>query len=95
MPYVHAVVEELKTRKEECGEVETLYIGGGTPSQLTTEALLYLFDGIQEHVTLLPTAEITLDRTGACREDLRVYGQPAGPLRLLPGGLRIYDGVDV
>ena len=61
MPYVAAVVEELKTRKEECGEVETLYIGGGTPSQLTPEALLYLFDGIQEHVTLLPTAEITLE----------------------------------
>ena len=61
MPYVHAVVEELKMRKEECGEVETLYIGGGTPSQLTPEALLYLFDGIQEHVTLLPAAEITLE----------------------------------
>lgn len=61
MPYVHAVVEELKMRKEECGEVETLYIGGGTPSQLTPEALLYLFDGIQEHITLLPTAEITLE----------------------------------
>lgn len=61
MPYVAAVVEELKMRKEECGEVETLYIGGGTPSQLTPEALLYLFNGIQEHVTLLPTAEITLE----------------------------------
>ena len=61
MPYVAAVVEELKMRKEECGEVETLYIGGGTPSQLTPEALLYLFDGIQEHITLLPTAEITLE----------------------------------
>ena len=61
MPYVAAVVEELKMRKEECGEVETLYIGGGTPSQLTPEALLYLFDGRQEHVTLLPTAEITLE----------------------------------
>ena len=48
-------------RKEECGEVETLYIGGGTPSQLTQEALLFLFDGIQKTVPISPSAEITLE----------------------------------
>lgn len=61
MPYVRAVVEELKLRKEECGEVETLYIGGGTPSQLSGEALLYLFDGIQECVSISPNIEITIE----------------------------------
>ena len=61
MPYVRALVEELRMRKEECGEVETLYIGGGTPSQLSREALLYLFDGIQKTISISPSAEITLE----------------------------------
>ena len=61
IPYVHALVDELRMRKEECGEVETLYIGGGTPSQLTQEALLFLFDGIQKTVPISPSAEITLE----------------------------------
>ena len=61
MPYVRALVDELRMRKEECGEVETLYIGGGTPSQLSREALLYLFDGIKGCVPLSSNAEITLE----------------------------------
>ncbi|MBQ8051821.1 MAG: radical SAM family heme chaperone HemW [Bacteroidaceae bacterium] len=62
MPYVRALVEELRMRRAECGpQVETLYLGGGTPSQLSREALLKLFEGIRAHAALSPTAEITIE----------------------------------
>lgn len=42
--YVNAVCREIVLRKDECHEaVETVYIGGGTPSQLSDEQLRQLF----------------------------------------------------
>ena len=38
-----------------------MYIGGGTPSQLTGEALRRLFSSVCKQVTLAPDAEITIE----------------------------------
>lgn len=42
-------------------QIETIFIGGGTPSLLSIEALATLFDGIRQRVDLAATAEITLE----------------------------------
>lgn len=41
--------------------VDTLYIGGGTPSVLGAERLCALLDTIRSHAALLPDAEITVE----------------------------------
>ena len=42
-------------------QVDTLYIGGGTPSVLGAERLCTLLDTIHRHADLLPHAEITVE----------------------------------
>ena len=44
-PYVDALCKEMSFRGTDC-LFETIYLGGGTPSQLTTEQLSQLFDAI-------------------------------------------------
>ena len=43
--YVHALCQELDMRKDylEGEDIETIYLGGGTPSQLTQEELEEIF----------------------------------------------------
>ncbi len=61
--YISALCQELKERKsylkEEC--VQTIYFGGGTPSQLSEEDFQSIFRTIEEVYGLKGTQEITLE----------------------------------
>ena len=61
--YVHALVRELEMRKDYMGEeeIETIYLGGGTPSQLSQEELEEIFTYIYKVYKVTPDAEITLE----------------------------------
>ena len=61
--YVHALVRELEMRKDYMGEeeIETIYLGGGTPSQLSQEELEEIFAYIYKVYKVTPDAEITLE----------------------------------
>lgn len=61
--YVHALCHELEMRKEYLkGErVETIYFGGGTPSQLDEEDFKAIFKTIQRHYGMEYCREITLE----------------------------------
>ena len=60
---VAALCKELVMRQAEAAgtQLQTLYLGGGTPSILSNEELEQLFTTIRQHYTLSPTAEITLE----------------------------------
>ena len=61
--YVHALVRELEMRKDYVGneEIETIYLGGGTPSQLSQEELEEIFTYIYKVYKVTPDAEVTLE----------------------------------
>ena len=61
--YVHALVRELEMRKDYLGneEIETIYLGGGTPSQLSQEELEEIFTYIYKVYKVTPDAEVTLE----------------------------------
>ena len=61
--YVHALCKELELRKNylEEEEIETIYLGGGTPSQLTYEELKTIFSSIYNIYKVKEDAEITLE----------------------------------
>ncbi len=57
-----ALVRELVLQKDYLSEeINTIYLGGGTPSLLNREELDILFAAIRTHFTLAPHAEITLE----------------------------------
>lgn len=61
--YVQALCHELEMRKEYLKEekIETIYFGGGTPSQLEEEDFKQIFAVIQEQYGLEHCQEITLE----------------------------------
>lgn len=62
-PYVEAVVAEARLRRGElCGaQVKTLYLGGGTPSQLPLPLLSRLVDGLRQALDLSVVEEFTVE----------------------------------
>ncbi len=90
--YVNAVVEEINTlsRVEEfvCGEVfaDTLYIGGGTPSVLSGEALEKIITAAKKKFHIPESGEITVECNPASNmEVLLPYLKKAGANRISLG----------
>ena len=60
--YLAALDHEWRTRHAaSVFDLETLYLGGGTPSKLGADGVRRLMDGVRRHATLDTTAEITLE----------------------------------
>ena len=59
--YADALSAELCLRKDSAGELETVYIGGGTPSLMPEDFFKRLFSCIRENFTVSPYAEITVE----------------------------------
>lgn len=61
--YINAVLKEALLRRDELRQapVHTIYLGGGTPSQLSAEDLQRLFDGLNKLFDLSVAKEITLE----------------------------------
>ncbi len=59
--YLNALYEEMKLKKINNYQFDTLYIGGGTPSSLTIDELAYLFSSIEEYVDLKNLKEFTIE----------------------------------
>ena len=61
--YIHTLCQELEMRKNylEGEEIETIYLGGGTPSQLTEEELNEIFTSLYNIYKVKEDAEITLE----------------------------------
>lgn len=59
---VDAICKELILRKEELsGTVDTIYFGGGTPSLLSEEELLLIFETLNKNFKISENPEITLE----------------------------------
>lgn len=75
--YAKALILEIRNRKEDCidREVDTLYIGGGTPSLMPAEDVVRIMDEVRRNFNLSPDAEITVEANPASlsREKLEYY----------------------
>lgn len=58
--YLTALERELQ-QQSEVFEVDTVFVGGGTPSQLSAEQLNQLFASISRHFTFAQDAEVTME----------------------------------
>ncbi|SMG59193.1 radical SAM family heme chaperone HemW [Cedecea sp. NFIX57] len=67
-------------------EVKTIFIGGGTPSLLSSEAMQTLLDGVRSRLKLAADAEITMEANpGTVEADRFVGYQKAGVNRISIG----------
>lgn len=67
-------------------EIQTIFIGGGTPSLLSSEAMQNLLDGVRERLVLAADAEITMEANPGTVEADRFIGyQKAGINRISIG----------
>ena len=92
--YVDALLHEMQCRKEELSaaqHVETIYIGGGTPSQLSIDNLKRLFDGIYSIYDVNENAEVTIE----CNPEDVTASYAAGlttlPVNRVSMGLQTFD----
>lgn len=63
LKYVNSILEEAKTWREYYSHVETVYVGGGTPTALSTAELKLLFEGLGEIFQIDKAAEISIETT--------------------------------
>jgi len=92
-----ALLKEASIRKEEVNNepIKTIYLGGGTPSLLSTDALLRIFDALAENYNLSALQEVTLeanpdDLTAAYLRELRHT-----PVNRLSIGIQSFREVDL
>lgn len=91
--YVQALCNELKLRKDYLGTeyIETIYLGGGTPSQLAPKDFEQIFQALTDNFQISEKAEITLeanpdDLTTAYIADLRNF-----PFNRLSMGIQTFN----
>ena len=59
--YLQALRTEMELYASETAPLQTIFIGGGTPSILSANALTQLFTDIYQHFRITPDAEITVE----------------------------------
>lgn len=74
--YITALLRDLAGESERAGDrpVETVFLGGGTPSLFTPKEIQDLLKGVRAHLPLLENAEITMEANPGTVE----CGSPAG-----------------
>ena len=92
--YLRALAEEISSyRGEEHPPVDTVFLGGGTPSLLTPTELEDLFSVLQKTFRILPDAEVSAEANPGTldREKLEAFRR-VGVNRLSIGLQSIHDG---
>lgn len=86
--YVSSLIVELRQRSKQldCPRVDTIYIGGGTPTVLRPEALAHLLSAVRENCRVHSDAEITLEANpGTVTADTLTFLRRHGANRLSLG----------
>ena len=68
--YTDALVREIRAwKKVPTVPVDTVFLGGGTPSVMDPEDLQRVMDAVRDSFTILPDAEITMEMNPGVYED--------------------------
>ncbi len=97
MEMVRAMMKELELRKKELpgNELRTVYFGGGTPSQLSTDELEFIFGEIAKHFTIAAGAEITLEANPDDLSDDFLFALKSTPVNRLSIGIQSFRDEDL
>lgn len=96
--FVNALVKEISLRKNylpATAAIDTIYFGGGTPSLLEESELMLIFDALNKHFNINPSAEITLEANpdDLTPEKIRMLAQ--SPVNRLSIGIQSFDDAEL
>ncbi|WP_246598914.1 radical SAM family heme chaperone HemW [Methylogaea oryzae] len=91
--YVAALLADLESELAVCGPrpVQTVFIGGGTPSLFGAEAIADLLEGIGRRIPLAQDAEITLEANPGTAEAGKFAGFRAAGVNRLSIGIQSFQ----
>ena len=95
--FVAALLQEIELRKSvfETQTIESIYLGGGTPSILTKEELALIFEKLQHSFHISPTAEITLEANPDDLSFEKIQELKNTPINRLSIGIQSFREVDL
>lgn len=95
--YLDALIREFGVRKGEVKEeIQTLYIGGGTPTTLRKEEISYLFENIMKDKKLFNLREITIEANPEnLSRDYLEFLIKNTPINRLSIGIQSFDNKDL
>ncbi|WFE86945.1 radical SAM family heme chaperone HemW [Parabacteroides chongii] len=96
-PYVTALIRELEIRKDYIGNepLETIYFGGGTPSQLQATDFERIFDAIQRLFDTSGCKEVTLEANPDDMTPEYVTGLRRFPFNRISMGVQSFKAEDL
>jgi len=91
--YVDALERELAYARErfQFQQLETVYLGGGTPSLLPAELASRLLSFIRTNFNLAPDVEVTLEANPASTDETRIAAWMEGGVNRLSLGVQGFD----
>ena len=72
-------------------EISTIFIGGGTPSLLTPEAMDALLQGVRQRIAVNPNAEITMEANPGTVETNRFIAYQQAGINRISIGIQSFD----
>ena len=89
---VMALTKEIRMRKSEFKDeiIETIYLGGGTPSVLTTTEIQFLIDAVYENYSVSENPEITLEANPDDLSKERIMELSNSPINRLSIGVQSF-----
>lgn len=95
--YLSALIREIELRKNylEGETLETIYFGGGTPSQLSVENLNRIFEAIYRHFPVNQDMEITLEANPDDMTPAYVSALRSLPVNRISMGVQSFDAADL
>ena len=91
--YANALLREIETRYEEWPYkvVDSIYIGGGTPSVLSGEDMKRIMDGIRDNFTVAEQSEITIEANPATVDEPKLETYLESGINRISIGIQSFD----
>lgn len=92
-PYIKALCQEIKNRVFQSNDnlIQTLYLGGGTPSILPIELLQELFETLYSQFKFDPKVEITLECNPGTADEYKLQGFKTLGINRLSVGVQTFN----
>lgn len=89
---IDALLQEISLQKHYLGKasIETIYLGGGTPSILTVAELNQIFEQLHRYFSIAPNAEITLEANPDDLTTAKIKALAQTPINRLSIGIQSF-----
>lgn len=91
--YVTALLLEMRSRTESCADrsVDSVFIGGGTPSLLNPKEFTRLMNGLREYFSVEEDAEITVESNPASLDNEKLHAYLENGVNRISIGVQSFD----